>query len=139
MKIAPNTAFQLLKGDFSRLKRLGDMKKLAAFVESPRYNELHGLLSPKQKFDLQDHFSAAKSAAQKRQKKLKPIPRYSQRGWRTWTPERIAKLKAAERKHGSDEGIARELGISLTAARMARWRHIGPRGRQLFVPYATAA
>lgn len=44
-----------------------------------------------------------------------------------WDAARIAKLKAAEAKYGTDEGIARALGISRPAAKRARWRYIGAR------------
>lgn len=137
MKTASDKAFKLLRGDFSRLAKLGDMKKLLAYLDSTRYTTLHARLTAKHQLDLHDFTHAAKLAATKHQKKLKPIPQYSQRGWRTWDADRIAKLKAAEAKYGSDEGIARELGLSLGAARMARWRYIGGRGHKPFVSYAT--
>ncbi len=55
----------------------------------------------------------------------RPIPEQRDTKVR-WTPERIERLRAAYRKHRSDDGIARELRIPLKAARVARWKYVGP-------------
>ena len=135
MSTVSDNAFRLLKGDLTKIANRGELKGLLAYLRTERYTTLYAQLTPKRQLDLHDHTHAAKVACTKQQEK--PIPKYSKRGWRSWDAERIAKLKAAEAKYGTDEGIARELGISLGAARMARWRHIGGRGHKPFVSYAT--
>lgn len=141
MSTVSDKAFQVLKGNFTRLARLGEMKKLLTYLDSDRYKTLHAQLTVKRQLDLHDYLHAAKSACTKHQKKQKPIPRYTQRGWRAWDAERIAWLVALDRKYQGaahpDKEIAREMGISVGGARMARWRYIGKRGHKPFETYAT--
>ena len=56
----------------------------------------------------------------------RPIPEQRETKLR-WTPALIERLRAAERKHGTDEGIARELRIPVKTAKVARWKYVGPR------------
>lgn len=132
---AATDSFALLCKRIRNLERSGDIKKLNTFLDGAEYAAAFAALDAGQKAKVR---VLTGKAYVKAEQKLKPIPRYSKRGWRAWDAERIAKLEAAERKHGTDEGIARELGLSLGAARMARWRYIGGRGRKLFVSHATA-
>lgn len=129
MTTAANNIFPQLAAELHRLERLGDIKKLNAFMASAKYNEGFACLTATQKGKIGILIGKAFSKADQ---KLAPIPLYSKKGWRYWTEERIAKLKAVEARTGSDEAIARAFGISLKAAMRARRRHVGPRPLQLF-------
>lgn len=124
MTISPTKAFQTLAMNLRSLTRLGDIKKLGDFMASQKYLENFAALSPKHKLVISGYVADAWASANRR---VEPLPRWSKKGWRTWTPERIAALKAADAKYGTDEGIARALKISLKAAERARYRYIGKR------------
>ena len=44
-----------------------------------------------------------------------------------WTPENIERLRRAEARWGTDDGIARELYIPIKTAKAARWKYLGVR------------
>jgi len=98
-------------------------------MASPAYSENFARLSATQKVKLGGIVAEAYTAANKKLN-LPPLPRYSKRGWRWWTEERIAQLRAIDARTGSDEAIARAFGISYKAALTARWRYCGPRVAQ---------
>jgi hypothetical protein len=128
MASGPNKAFIFFAQNFRVLKRSGDSKKLEAFLASDQYLKHFAALTSSERMRVHALWHEALTAIKERATKQKPLPRYNpSKGWRSWTPERIAQLKAAEAKYGTDEGIARAMGISLDAATRARYRHIGPR------------
>jgi len=123
--ISPYKANSFLLKKFAHIAKFGNMKTFRDFLASPKYAENYAALSPLHRVAVAKAMARAFEATDQKA----PLPRFSKRGWRTWDAERIAKLKAADAKHGNDEGIAREMGISLKAAKAARWRHIGRRQR----------
>lgn len=133
MLISPNTAFHFLTRKFAHIERFGNIKTMRDFLASRKYRDHNAVLLPSHIVIVSKALARAMAAVDQKQ----PLPLFSKRGWRSWTPERIAKLKAADAKHGNDEGIARELGISLKAAKAARHRHIGKRDTRMFRPHTT--
>ncbi len=45
----------------------------------------------------------------------------------SWTEERKEQLRQAARRLPDDRAIARELGLSPNAAKVARWKYVGPK------------
>jgi hypothetical protein len=123
-----------LVAKFNQLARRGDLRELMDYIGSDACAQLMAMLNRA------DRVSAAKVqfAAQESCYEGKPIPpRWSMRV--KWTPEMIAKLRKAWHKHGTDEGIARELGIPYDNARRARRRFIGIHPSQLLAPSKSSA
>lgn len=128
MMIKPHKAFSFLTRKFAHIERFGNMKAMRDFLDSKEYRDNNSALAPMHVMPVSKAMAKALTAVDKKQ----PLPIRIEKGWRTWTPERIELLKAADAKHGNDEGIARELGLSLGAARAARWRYVGKRAGRNF-------
>ena len=108
-------------GHFGRYK---DDKRLEAYLLSDEFARSFLALEPAQRLRA---VRAITQAEIKCASKYPPIPSSRQpRARPDWkNPATIAKLKAAWARHGSDKGIAREMQISLPAAKIARWKFIG--------------
>lgn len=126
MQITPHKAFNFLTAKFRQLERSGNRLAFEAFIGSEKYLANFLALRPGDRHRVMVYSVEARRSIYRRDPE-KPVPRYSEKGWRSWPPERVAKLKAAEAKTGSDMGIAREMGISYNAAKAARRKYIGNR------------
>jgi hypothetical protein len=136
----PTKTFALLCKTLRQFERSGDIKKLNTFLDSAEYAAAFAALDTGQKAKVRVLTGKAYAKAEQ---KLKPIPRYSKKGWRIWDEVRIAKLRSIERaavKAGDrpDEAIARAFGISLKAAMAARRRYVGARPVHRFGAGATS-
>ncbi len=127
MKKSAAKAFEKIAAELRRLQRAGDFQGATRYMASDAYLQLLPQLSPA------DHGKVLsligeiwRTATDKAAGNPKtPIPKYSEKGWRSWDAGRVARLKALWARYGDDKAIARGLGISLKAAQRARLRHVG--------------
>lgn len=133
-KHTPRAALATIVKAFKRLEQGRNYKAFRAYICSPAYRDLLPSLDA-------DGFITATKCLTEAQTACTPKaplkPKWSMRV--TWGPEMVEKLWAAERKYGTDEGIARALGIPYHNARRARLRYVGKRPPQPNVAWATAA
>lgn len=118
---SPATLNAILRA-FKRLGTQGDYKAFRAYIASEDYHQLMSKLDA-------GGYLVATNALVAAQQACVPLPPLAKK-WSMrvkWTPEMIAKLKAADQKYGTDEGIARALGIPFHNARRARRRFLGLR------------
>lgn len=127
MKTTPQAALISLSRNLKRLARSADMTEFQAFVSRPSFMADLTRLDLKQRMKVMELLGATQNACNGR----RPIPKTGTVRVEKWDAAMIAKLRAAEAKHGDDKGIARELGIPLDAARVARWKYIGRRADTL--------
>ena len=123
MKMTPQSALLVLS---RRVRNFATIKALEAGVASPDFQERFALLSGQQRMTISALVGERQVLLMGRER---PVPTTTESKASKWTPDFIAKLKAAERKHGSDIGIARELGLTKKAAARARLRYIGTRAQ----------
>lgn len=119
--MTPKAHFSRLSSRLAALRKRRAPRALDAYLESEQYaTDLMGCTP-------QDRRIAAKLVANALAA-CAPGPLITAPGPKgpRWTPELKQRLVAAWAKHGSDEGIARELGLNLEAARRQRLRLIGP-------------
>lgn len=127
MKKSAAKAFEKIAAELRRHLRAGDFQSANRYVASDTYLQLLPQLSPADHGKVMKLIGEIWRAAGDRAAAdpKTPIPKYSEKGWRSWDEGRIARLKALWAKFGDDKAIARGLGISLHAAKRARRRHVG--------------
>lgn len=119
---------------FKRLERKRDYKAFRAYITSAAYRSF--LID----LDADGCMTATKALIAAQKACVPRAPLKAQWSMRVrWTDDMVAKLKAADRKYGTDEGIARALGIPYDNARRARRRYIGLRHPNAADALATAA
>lgn len=126
MKTPSQKAFAVLAANYARLRKKGDIVELVAFSATAAFQAHYAQMNKLHRLKLAQVMSETFAAVNDLTKKP-PLPKYSKRGWRWWTPERIEQLRQIDARTGSDEAIARAMGLSYKAAKAARHRHIGPR------------
>lgn len=127
MKKSAAKAFEKIAAELRRHLRAGDFQGATRYVASDVYLTLLPQLSPADHGKVMSLIGEIWRTAGDRAAgdPKTPIPKYSEKGWRSWDEGRIARLKALWAKFGDDKAVARGLGISFHAARRARLRHIG--------------
>ncbi len=127
MKKSAAKAFEKIAAELRRHQRAGDFQSANRYVASDAYLQLLPQLSPADHGKVMKLIGEIWRAAGDRAAgdPKTPIPKYSEKGWRSWDESRVARLKAIWRRYGDDKAIARGLGISHGAARVARNRYIG--------------
>ncbi len=127
MRKSSAKAFEKIAAELRRLQRAGDVTGTSRYMASETYLQFQAQLSPEETLKVVSLIGEIWRTATDRAAAdpKTPIPKYSEKGWRSWDEGRIARLKALWAKFGDDRAIARGLGISLEAARRARRRHVG--------------
>ena len=105
--------------------RYKDEKRLEVYLRGDDFLRSFMALEPTQRLRAVRAIAQAEMKCASKYPSLPPPGQPHQRpDWKN--PATQARLKAAWARHKSDKGIAREMQIPLTAARVARWKLIGP-------------
>lgn len=122
MKKTPHAHLNSLKIRLRELAKKGDLKQLDQFLASAAFDQYWCGTAG----DLRRRAAALKLVNAAREACLPAAPLKTGLSNKTpkWNPERIAALRAAWARYGTDEGVARALDMPLAAARRARYRYV---------------
>lgn len=112
--MTPQAALTTILKRLTRLANRGDRADLDAFMESDELSRLRQFILPKSIPVVGAAYDKALERIQLRHRPLAPGKRRA-----CWTADMVARLKASWDRHGNPYRVARELGITEKAAKVA--------------------